>query len=129
MDVDPSEEEEEDTFGEALLFAESRSFKKKQKYPVTKIRGSYRKYTPEQIERLFGLVIKENCAAKDAALLSEINVCTTQNYVKTCNNDVEKRPPRTYNKPRGKPCRKLTDGHSKFLLEYIKKILLLHLTS
>lgn len=67
------------------------------------------------------MVIKENYAAKDAALLTEINVCTTQNYVKSCNNDVEKRPPGTYNKPRRRLRRKLTDGHSKFLLEYIKK--------
>lgn len=29
MDVDPSGEEEEDAFGEALLFVESMSFKKK----------------------------------------------------------------------------------------------------
>ena len=83
VDVNPSEEEEEeDTFGDALLFAESMSLKKKYKYPITKMRGSYRKYTPEQIERLFDSAIKENYTAKDTALLTGINVRTAQNYVK-----------------------------------------------
>lgn len=83
MNVDPSEEEEEEyTFGDALLFAESMLRKKKYEYPITKMRGSYMNYTPEQIERLFDLAIKENYTAKDTALLIGINVRTAQNYVK-----------------------------------------------
>lgn len=124
MDVDPPEEEI-DTFGEALLFAESMSLKKKKKkkhkYLKAKTRVSYRKYTPEQIEKLFYLVIEENYTAKDAALLTGINVRTAQNYIKTYNNDIQRRLPGTYNKPRGRPRSKLTDEHSKFLLDHIEK--------
>ncbi|KAI7900745.1 uncharacterized protein BX663DRAFT_516376 [Cokeromyces recurvatus] len=52
MDVDaPEEIKDEDSFGDAFLFAESMPLKKKHKTPVAKTRGSYRKYTVEQIEK------------------------------------------------------------------------------
>jgi hypothetical protein len=109
MNIDaPEKVKGKDSFGDAFLFAESIPLKKKYKTSVAKIRGSYRKYTIEQIEKLFDLIIKEGFTTKDAALVIGINIRTAQNYVKTYNNDPQKRLPGFYNKPRGKPCSKLT---------------------
>ncbi|PHZ08446.1 uncharacterized protein RHIMIDRAFT_301831 [Rhizopus microsporus ATCC 52813] len=85
------------------------------------MRGSYRNYTPEQIEKLFDLVIEENYTAKDATLVTGINVCTAQNYIKTYNNDIQRRLPGTYDKPRERPHSELTNEYSKFLLDHIEK--------
>ncbi|PHZ11630.1 uncharacterized protein RHIMIDRAFT_297506 [Rhizopus microsporus ATCC 52813] len=122
MDVDlPEEIKDEDSFGDAFLFAESMPLKKKHKIHLAKNRGSYRKYTVEQIEKLFDLIIEEGFATKDAALVTGINIRTAQDYVKTYNNDSQKRLPGTYNKPCGRSCSKLTKEHSKFFVDYVKK--------
>lgn len=88
-----------------------------------KTRDSYRKYTPKQAERLFNLIIKEGFTAKAADLATEINVCPAQNYVKTYNNDPERRLYEFYSRPHGRLCPKLTGKYSRLVicLEYIKK--------
>ncbi|KAG0749715.1 hypothetical protein G6F62_011135 [Rhizopus arrhizus] len=122
MDVDlPEEIKDEDSFRDAFLFAESMPLKKKLKIPLAKSRGSYRKYTVKQIEELFDLIIEEGFTTKDATLVTGINIRTAQNYVKTYNSDPQKRLPGSYNKPRRRPCSKLTEEHSKFLVDYVKK--------
>ncbi|ORE10479.1 hypothetical protein BCV72DRAFT_238815 [Rhizopus microsporus var. microsporus] len=87
VDVDLPEEDE-DSFGDTFLFAESI------------------KYTPKQTEKLFDIIIKEDFAAKAA-----------QNYVKTYNNDPGRRLPGSYSKPHGRPCSKLTGEHSRLLID------------
>jgi transposase len=121
MDVDLIKEENEDFFGDAFLFAESMSLKKRHTALNVKTRGSYRKYTPKQVEKLFDLIIEEGFTTKAVALATGINVRTTQNYVKTYNNDPERQLPGSYSKPRGRPRAKLTEEHSKFLVDYIEK--------
>lgn len=108
-------------FKDAFLFAESMSLKKRHTALNVKTRGSYRKYTPKQVEKLFDLIIKEGFTTKAAALATGINVRTAQNYVKTYNNDPGRRLPGSYSKPRGRPRDKLTEEHSKFLVDYIEK--------
>lgn len=51
-----------------------------------KTRGVYRRYTSQEIEELFGLVIEEGRTAKEAALITGMNVRTAQHYAKTWNN-------------------------------------------
>lgn len=68
MDVDTPKEQEEGSFGDAFLFAEAMPLKIKHKTAKIKMRGFYRKYTSEQIEKLFDLIIEEDFTAKDAAL-------------------------------------------------------------
>jgi transposase len=121
MEIDLIEEENEDFFKDAFLFAESMSLKKRHTALNVKTRGSYRKYTPKQVEKLFDLIIEEGFTTKAAALATGINVRTAQNYVKTYNNDPERRLPESYSKPRGRPRAKLTEEHSKFLVDYIEK--------
>lgn len=82
MEVDLIEEENEDFFGDAFLFAESMPLRKRHTALNVKTRGSYRKYTPKQVEKLFGLIIEEGFTTKAAALATGINVRTAQNYVK-----------------------------------------------
>ena len=85
-----------------------------------KIRGPYRRYTLAQIEKLFDLVIEEGKTAKEAALLTGINVRTAQNYIKKYNDDEEKRlPGAQVAQRRGRPS-VLTEVHSKFLLKYVE---------
>ena len=54
-------------------------------------RGSYRRYNLDQIEKLYDLVIGEGKAAKEAALITGINIRTTQHYLKRYNDDEERR--------------------------------------
>ncbi|KAI9504722.1 hypothetical protein BX070DRAFT_222747, partial [Coemansia spiralis] len=80
MDIDPPES----ICGEKLLEALSKlGNEPRKKQTEAKTGGSYRRYTPQQIERLFDLVIEEGRPAKEAALMTGINVRTAQNYVKT----------------------------------------------
>ena len=58
-----------------------------------KRRGSYRRYNDDQIEKLFDLVIEEGKAAKEAELITGINIRTAQHYVKRYNEDEERRLP------------------------------------
>ncbi|KAM3589912.1 hypothetical protein VKS41_000767 [Umbelopsis sp. WA50703] len=59
-----------------------------------KTRGPYRRYTAHQIEQLFDYVIEQGKTAKDAALLTGINIRTAQHYIKKYNDDEERRLPR-----------------------------------
>ncbi|KAI9500471.1 hypothetical protein BX070DRAFT_230140, partial [Coemansia spiralis] len=79
MVIDPPES----THGEKLLEAHSKPGNEpKKKQTEAKARGAYRRYTSQQIERLFDLVIEEGRSAKEVALMTGINVRTAQNYVK-----------------------------------------------
>ncbi|KAI9503558.1 hypothetical protein BX070DRAFT_224137, partial [Coemansia spiralis] len=80
VDIDPSGS----TYEEKLLEAPSKPRNEPgKKQTEAKARGAYRRYTPQQIERLFDLVIEEGRSAKEAALVTGINVRTAQNYLKT----------------------------------------------
>ncbi|OBZ88866.1 hypothetical protein A0J61_03084 [Choanephora cucurbitarum] len=63
----------------------------------------------------------ENSRQKAVASVTGINLRTAQNYVKAYNNDPERRLLGSYSKPRGRPHNKLTEEHSKFLVDYIEK--------
>ncbi|KAI7856606.1 hypothetical protein BDC45DRAFT_533570 [Circinella umbellata] len=123
MEVDLIEEENKDSFGNAFLFTESMLLRKRHMVLNVKTRGSYRKYTPKQVEKLFDLIIKEGFMTKAAAALATgISIRTAaQNYIKTYNNDPERRLPGSYSKPCRRPRNKLTKELSKFLVGYIKK--------
>ncbi|KAG2208089.1 hypothetical protein INT47_010451 [Mucor saturninus] len=58
-EVDLIEKENEDFFGDAFLFAEPMPLRKRHTALNVKTRGSYRKYTPKQVEKLFDLIIEE----------------------------------------------------------------------
>ncbi|KAI9504587.1 hypothetical protein BX070DRAFT_113413 [Coemansia spiralis] len=97
LDIDPPES----TYGEKLLEGPSKPGNEpRKKQTEAKSRGSYRRYTMQQIERFFDLVIEEGCSAKEAVLLAGINVRTAQNYVKTYRDDEQKRLPGSEPKPR-----------------------------
>ena len=85
----------------------------------SKARGPYRRYTAYQIEKLFDLVIEEGKSAKDAALITGVKIRTTQHYIKKYNDDEEKRLPIRCSKPAARRKGKLTEEHSRFLVEYI----------
>ena len=84
-----------------------------------KPRGSYRRYTAHQIEQLFDYVIEQGKTAKDAALLTEINIRTAQHYIKRYNNDEERRLPVSGRKLGTGRKAKLTEAHSRFLVQYV----------
>ena len=65
-----------------------------------KPRGSYRRYNDDQIEKLFDLVIEEGKTAKEAALITGINIRTAQHYVKRYNEDEERRSSVCHRMPR-----------------------------
>jgi hypothetical protein len=64
-----------------------------EKVRTRKPRGPYRRYTANQIEQLFDYVIEQGYTAKDAALLTGINIRTAQHYIKKYNDDEEGRLP------------------------------------
>ncbi|KAI9503295.1 hypothetical protein BX070DRAFT_225134, partial [Coemansia spiralis] len=79
MEIDPPE----NIHGEKLLEMPPKPGNEpRKKQTEAKAEGSYRRYMPQQIERFFDLVIKEGRSAKEAALMTGINVRTAQNYVK-----------------------------------------------
>src|ERR1700731_4176229 len=84
-----------------------------------KPRGPYRRYAAHQIERLFYYVIEQGKTAKDAALLTGINIRTAQHYIKNYNDDEERRLPVSGRKPGAGLKAKLTDCHSQFLILYV----------
>jgi transposase len=63
--------------------------------------------------------MEEGKTAKDAALISGINIRTAQHYIKKYNDDEEKRLPIRCSKPTAGRTGKLTEEHSRFLVEYI----------
>jgi transposase len=87
----------------------------------SKARGSYRKYTVDQVEKLIDLVIEEGKTAKEAALITGINIRTAQHYVKQYNDDEERRLPFGHRKTSFRNTGKLTAAHSQFLIAYIDK--------
>jgi hypothetical protein len=70
-----------------------------EKVRARKARGPYRRYTAHQLEQLFDYVIEQDKTAKEAALLTGINVRTAQQYIKKYNDDEEKRLPVRCSKP------------------------------
>ena len=72
-----------------MVFAKSMLLRKGHTALNVKTTDSYRKYTPEQVEKLFDLI--KGSTTKAAALATGINVRTAQNYVNTYNNDPERR--------------------------------------
>jgi transposase len=89
-----------------------------ERHQSRKVRGPYRRYTEHQIEQLFDYVIEQGKTAKEAALLTGINVRTAQHYIKTYNDDDERRLPVSGRKPGAGRKPKLTDDHSQFLISY-----------
>ena len=86
-----------------------------------KPRGPYRRYTALQIEKLFDLVIEKGKTAKEAALMTGINIRTAQHYIKKYNDDEERRLPVTVRKLGAGRKARLTEAHSQFLIEYVDK--------
>jgi transposase len=84
-----------------------------------KKRGSYRRFTEHQIEQLFEYVIEQGKTAKDAALLTGINIRTAQHYIKKYNDDDERRLPISGRKSGTGRKAKLTEPHSQFLIHYV----------
>jgi transposase len=84
-----------------------------------KPRGPYRRYTAHQIEQLFDYVIEQGKTAKDAALLTGINIRTAQHYIRKYNDDEERRLPVSGRKPGAGRKAKLTECHSQFLMGYL----------
>ncbi|KAI9505861.1 hypothetical protein BX070DRAFT_220922, partial [Coemansia spiralis] len=79
MDIDPPGS----THEEKLLKAPSKPGNEpRKKQTKAKAIGSYRRYTQQQIERLFDLVIEEGRSANEAVFMTGINIRTAQNYVK-----------------------------------------------
>ena len=64
-------------------------------------------------------MIEEGKTAKEATLITGINIRTAQHYIKKYNDDDERRLPDGYRRPRVRHLRKLTDAYSQFLMEYI----------
>jgi transposase len=90
-----------------------------EKVRTRKPRGPYRRYTAHQIEQLFDYVIEQGKTAKDAALLTGINIRTAQHYIKKYNDDEERRLPLSGRKPGAGRKAKLTGCHSQFLIDYV----------
>ena len=90
-----------------------------EKLRTRKPRGPYRRYTGHQIEQLFDYVIEQGKTAKEAALLTGINTRTAQHYIKTYNDDDERRLPISGRKPGAGRKPKLTEAHSQLLMCYV----------
>ncbi|KAF7728303.1 hypothetical protein EC973_006244, partial [Apophysomyces ossiformis] len=83
-------------------------------------RGPYRRYTPQQIEKLFDLVIEEGRTAKEAGLIMGINVRTAQRYIESYNRDEERCLPGVQRKPRTR-CYDYVDRNPTAILTDIKR--------
>ncbi|KAG1222336.1 hypothetical protein G6F35_005370 [Rhizopus arrhizus] len=79
-----------------------------------KTRGAYRNYPPEQVQELLDLVIREGLSERKAGAIVGIIERTAQNYVKTYQEDEEKRLPGG-RKQRVSWERKLQLHHTNFL--------------
>jgi hypothetical protein len=58
---------------------------------IRKPRGPYRRYTAHQVEQLFDYVIAQGKMAKEASLLTGINIRTAQHYIKKYDDNEEQR--------------------------------------
>ena len=64
-------------------------------------------------------MIEQGKTAKEAALLTGINIRTAQHYIKKYNDDEERRLPLSGRKPGAGRKAKLTECHSQFLTGYV----------
>ena len=64
-------------------------------------------------------MIEKGKTAKEAALLTGINIRTAQHYIKRYNNDGERRLPVSGRKLGTGRQAKLTEAHSRFLVDYV----------
>ncbi|KAG0747498.1 hypothetical protein G6F57_003847 [Rhizopus arrhizus] len=85
-----------------------------------KTRGAYRNYPPEQVQELLDLVIREGLSERKAGAIVGIIERTAQNYVKTYQEDEEKRLPGG-RKQRVSWERKLQLHHTNFLCMFYEK--------
>ena len=92
-----------------------------QKVRPVKPRGPCKRYTAHQIGKLYDIVIEEGKTAKAAALVTGINIRTAQHYIKKYNDDEESRLPVTVRKLGTGRKARLTEAHSRFLIEYVDK--------
>jgi transposase len=92
-----------------------------QKVRPVKPRGPCKRYTAHQIGKLYDIVIEEGKTAKEAALVTGINIRTAQHYIKKYNDDEERRLPVTVRKLGAGRKARLTEAHSQFLIEYVDK--------
>ncbi|KAI9265642.1 hypothetical protein BY458DRAFT_221928 [Sporodiniella umbellata] len=83
----------------------------------SKVRGFYRSYNPEQIQKLLDLVIEGGLSARKAGMMVGIVERTAQHYVKLYRDDEEKRLP-GLRKPRIKWHMKLEPQHTDFLCTF-----------
>ena len=82
MDVDLPEHDDINIKMHHSYLAKSQNLESNPKVVTkSKPRGPYRRYTSNQIERLFDLVIEEAKTAKEAALITGINIRTAQHYI------------------------------------------------
>jgi hypothetical protein len=115
MDIDTTVEPKQVPLATPTVTVESYAEKVRTRKP----RGPYRRHTAHQIEQLFDCVIEQGKVAKDAALLTGINIRTAQHYIKKYNDDEEGRLPISGRKP-GAGCKaKLIECHSQFLIGYV----------
>ena len=91
----------------------------KEKVRKRRTRGPYRRYTTHQIEQLFDYVIEQRKTAKEAALLTGLNIRTAQHCIKKYNEDEERRLPVSGRKLGAGRKPKLTEVHSQFLIGYV----------
>jgi len=115
MDIDTTVEPQQVPSAAPTVVVESSAEKVRTRKP----RGPYRRYTAHQIEQLFDYVIEQGKTAKDAALLTGINIRTAQHYIKKYNDDEEGRLPVRGRKPGAGRKAKLTECHSQFLIGYV----------
>jgi predicted hydrolase (HD superfamily) len=89
-------------------------------YGPWKSGGSYKRYTAYQTEKLLDQVIEERKTTKDAAFMTGIKIRTARHYIKYYHDDEQKWVPvggsKKFSTDR---TNKLTEEHSKFLVEYI----------
>ncbi|OBZ80913.1 hypothetical protein A0J61_11038 [Choanephora cucurbitarum] len=86
-----------------------------------KARGKYCSYTPQQIQELLDLVIKQGMSARQASLSVGIVVRTAQHYVELCKDDEEKRLPGVVRANKGGVSKKLTSKHTALLNDMYEK--------
>src|SRR6202035_1836636 len=115
MDIDTTVEPQQVPSAAPTVVVESSAEKVRTRKP----RGPYRRYTAHRNEQLFDYVIEQGKTAKDAALLTEINIRTAQHYIKKYNNDEERRLPVSGRKLGTGRKAKLTEAHSRFLVQYV----------
>ncbi|KAI9365687.1 hypothetical protein BD770DRAFT_377069 [Pilaira anomala] len=96
-----------------------RSQKLQLRFPKKNTRGTYRSYSPLQIQELLDLVIEQGMSARKAGISVGIVVRTAQRYVKQYKDDEEKSLPGTKKPTRsGGNNRKLDVSHTDFLCNY-----------